>query len=57
MSRKQMKSHKEIADELDLSVHTVQQHISASLQTMRKFLQKYTGIYTDMILLIFCLNL
>lgn len=41
LSRKEMKSHKEIADQLDISVYTVQQHISAALKVIRSFLAKY----------------
>ena len=33
MSRKDMKSHKEIADSLGISVYTVQQHISTALKS------------------------
>jgi RNA polymerase sigma-70 factor (ECF subfamily) len=44
MSRKEMKSHQEIAREMHLSIYTVQQHISASLKTIRSYLQKYAGM-------------
>ena len=57
MSRKEMKSHKEIADELGISVYTIQQHISASLKIIRIYLAKYAGTYTDLLLLLFCLNI
>jgi RNA polymerase sigma-70 factor (ECF subfamily) len=40
MSRKEMKTHKEIAAELNISVYTVQQHISASLGIIRSYLAK-----------------
>lgn len=56
LSRKEMKSHKEIAEMLDISVYTVQQHISASLKTIRAYLVKYSGTYADLLLLLFCLN-
>lgn len=56
LSRKEMKSHKEIAEELNISVYTVQQHISASLKVIRTYLLKYAGTYTDLLLLLFCLN-
>jgi len=56
MSREEMKTHKEIAEELNISVYTVQQHISASLKTIRSFLIKYTGTYADIILLLICFN-
>lgn len=57
MSREAQMSHKEIADTLDISVHTVQEHISVSLRTIRTFLSKYAGTYTDMLLILICLNL
>lgn len=53
LSRKEMKSHKEIAEMLDISVYTVQQHISASLKTIRAYLVKYSGTYADLLLLLF----
>ena len=56
MSRKEMKSHKEIAEELNISVYTVQQHISASLKVIRSYLVKYSGTYADLLVLLFCLN-
>lgn len=56
LSRKEMKSHKEIVEMLDISVYTVQQHISASLKTIRAYLVKYSGTYADLLLLLFCLN-
>ncbi|WP_288149874.1 RNA polymerase sigma-70 factor [Phocaeicola sartorii] len=57
MSREAQMSHKEIADALDISVHTVQEHISVSLRTIRTFLSKYADTYTDMLLILICLNL
>ncbi|MDR2119261.1 MAG: RNA polymerase sigma-70 factor [Tannerella sp.] len=56
MSRLEMKSHQEIADLLHISVHTVQQHISASLKTIRSFLRKHADIHADILLLLFLLN-
>ncbi|MDR2955080.1 MAG: RNA polymerase sigma-70 factor [Prevotella sp.] len=56
LSRGEMKTHKEIADELNISVYTVQQHISTALKTIRTYLAKYTGTYADIILLLICLN-
>lgn len=49
MSRKDMKSHKEIADSLNISIYTVQQHISAALKVIRTFLAKYAGTYMRML--------
>lgn len=57
MSRTEMKPHKEIAEELGISVHTVQQHISASLKIIRDFLLKYSDTYTKSIVLLFFLNI
>lgn len=51
MSRTEMKSHKEIAEELNISVYTVQQHISASLKVIRDFLSKYGGSCTTLLLI------
>lgn len=45
MSRYDMKSHKEIAEALGISVYTVQQHISASLKIIRSYLQKNNSDY------------
>jgi RNA polymerase sigma-70 factor (ECF subfamily) len=56
MSRKQFMSHKEIASELGISVYTVQQHISTSLRLIRTYLTKYSETYTDLLILLFCLN-
>ncbi|MDR3269269.1 MAG: RNA polymerase sigma-70 factor [Tannerella sp.] len=57
MSRKEMKSHKDIAVELNISVYTVQQHISASLKIIRSCLVKYADTYADALLLLCCLSL
>lgn len=56
MSRKRFMSHKEIAAELGISVYTVQQHISTSLRLIRTYLTKYSKTYTDLLILLFCLN-
>lgn len=56
LSRNEMKTHKEIADELGISVSTVQFHISNSLQTIRTYLAKYSGTFADVLLLLLCLN-
>lgn len=57
MSRKEMKSHQEIAGELNISVYTVQQHISASLKVIRAYLVKYSETYANLLVLLFCLNI
>lgn len=57
MSRHEMKSHKEIAKSLNISVYTVQQHISASLKIIRSYLQKHgDGCITECALLFLCLT-
>lgn len=57
MSREEQMSNKEIAKELGLSVNTVQEHITTSLKTIRNYLSKYTGIYTDIALILACINI
>lgn len=44
MSRDMGMNHKEIAMELQLSVNTIENHISASLRFLRRELQKHTDI-------------
>ena len=56
LSRISQLSHKEIAEQLNISIYTVQQHISASLKTIREYLTKNVGSLADILLLIFCLN-
>jgi RNA polymerase sigma-70 factor, Bacteroides expansion family 1 len=57
MSRDQAMSHKEIADNLGVSVNTVQEHVSSSLKVIRSYLNKRSsGIYTDLLLILICLN-
>lgn len=57
LSRIQHKSHKEIAEELNISIYTVQQHISSSLKLIREYLKQHAGSLTDLLLLLFCLNI
>lgn len=57
MSREAQLSHREIAEALGISIHTVQEHISVSLRTIRTYLTKYSGTYADMLLLLICLNI
>lgn len=56
MSRNKEMSHKEIALALNISVNTVQEHISAALKTIQTFLRKHYGTYTGMIMILLCLN-
>lgn len=51
MSRNEHKSHAEIANELSLSVKTVQIHVSGSLQTIKKHLSKFAQIHVKLLLL------
>ncbi|MBK5720900.1 RNA polymerase sigma-70 factor [Dysgonomonas sp. Marseille-P4677] len=46
MSRKENLSHKEIAEQLGISVHTVQEHISESL----RFIKTYFNQHSDLVL-------
>ena len=57
MSRELQMSHKEIAEALGVSVHTVQEHISVSLKVIRSYLTKYSSTSADILLILFCLNL
>ena len=57
MSRELQTSHKEIAEALGVSVHTVQEHISVSLKVIRSYLTKYSSTSADILLILFCLNL
>lgn len=54
MSRDLDMSHKEIAAELELSVNTVENHISAAIRFLRPKLQKYTHVA---LLLVLCLSI
>jgi RNA polymerase sigma-70 factor (ECF subfamily) len=56
MSREANMSHKEIAERLNISVNTVQGHISSSLKVIRSYLLKYGEVYTDLVLLLACFN-
>ena len=57
MSRIEGLSHKEIAEALGVSVHTVQEHISLSLKVIRSYLTKYSSTSADVLLILLCLNL
>lgn len=56
MSREAQLSHKEIAEALDISVNTVQEHISVALRTIRTYLTKYSDTYVDILLILICLK-
>ena len=57
MSREELLSHKEIADKLGISIHTVQEHISLALHTIPTYLTKYSDTYADLLLILICMNL
>lgn len=57
MSREEQMSHKEIAEALNISINTVQEHISTSLRVLRSYLMKNSIVGTDLILLLICMNL
>lgn len=56
MSRELRMSHKEIAEELGISLHTVNQHITEALQIIRSKLSKYPNILTDCVILFLLFN-
>jgi RNA polymerase sigma-70 factor (ECF subfamily) len=56
LSRNKGLSHKEIAEYLNISVPTVQEHLSLALKTVHNYLTKYYGIYTIPILILSCLK-
>lgn len=57
LSRIEQLSYREIALRTGLSVNTVGEYISTSLQHIRSYLSKYKGeLYVDLILLLVCLN-
>ncbi len=53
MSRKEGLSHKEIAKLLNISIYTVQEHISCALKAIQNTLDKHYGIYLPLFLLYF----
>lgn len=46
MSREDGMSHKEIAESLNISIYTVQEHLSSALKSIHNTLNKHYGIYT-----------
>lgn len=52
LSRKENLSHKEIAARLDISVNTVQQHISESLKFIKLYFNKHDNISLGLLLLL-----
>lgn len=53
LSRREYKTHREIAEELGISVNTVQQHISESLKFIKKYISNQTGIELSLFILYF----
>jgi len=56
MSRNKEMSHKEIAMELNISVYTVQEHISLALKAIKDHLKHYYSSYTGLIMLLLPLS-
>jgi RNA polymerase sigma-70 factor (ECF subfamily) len=56
MSRTEGLSHKEIADKLNISVNTVQSHITSSLKILQDYLRKHYGSCAGLILILFYLK-
>lgn len=57
MSREEHMSHREIAQQLNLSNYTVQEHITQALKSIRSFLTKYPGSMADLLLILICLKI
>ncbi|MDR2953466.1 MAG: RNA polymerase sigma-70 factor [Prevotella sp.] len=55
MSREDGMSHKEIAEFLNISIHTVKEHLSLALKTIHNILDKHYGCYSAMFFLL-CSN-
>jgi RNA polymerase sigma-70 factor (ECF subfamily) len=57
MSRKELMSHQEIANKLNISLYTVQEHTTLALKSIRSYLIKNSGEFSSLILVFLCLNL
>lgn len=57
MSREQQLSHREIAEDLGISIYTVQESVCNSLKILRSYLEKNKVVGADFVLLLICLNL
>lgn len=57
MSREEHLSHREIAQQLNLSNNTVQEHITLALKSIRSYLAKYPGSFADLLLILICLKI
>lgn len=52
LSREQQLTHKEIAEQMGISVYTVQEYMSISLKTIRNYLKIQFGEHSDLVLLL-----
>lgn len=57
LSREKQLTHREIAQQLGISVNTVQESISTSLHSLRRYLENSETRHVDIFLLLACLNL
>lgn len=58
LSREKNLSHKEIATQLDITINTVQEHISAALKIIRNSLSShYPDSIVGMLLVLLCMNI
>lgn len=53
MSRNERMSHKEIAEKLNLSIYTVQEHISLSIKKIKIYLSEHPRSFADILILLF----
>lgn len=57
MSRNRQMMHKEIAEELGISILTVQEHISIALKTIKRYLKDYPDYLAGLLLILICINM
>ncbi len=57
MSRNEQMTHKEIAEILNISVLTVQEHISIALKSIKHYLRQYPDYLVDLLLILVCVNI
>ncbi len=57
MSRNEEMTHKEIAEELGISVLTVQEHISIALKSIKRYLKDYPDYLVSLLLILICINM
>lgn len=56
MSREKGMTHNEIANNLGISIHTVQEHISSALKIIRSTLKKHYGKFPEVLILLLALE-